>query len=154
LKCAWNSELDVSLTANKRGVKEGEEIWFEGDIGGGFSPYSYDWDFGDGNTSTAEYPIHSYDAVGKYTVTLTVTDDRGSTAEETREDYITVLPGWEAGSISGAAWNGLVVFGQVLADIFIWIGIFSPVWIVIGLIIYFCRRWRKKRRARRAKGAE
>lgn len=41
----------------------------------GCNPYtiSYLWDFGDGNTSTLQYPVHSYAADGSYTVTLTVT---------------------------------------------------------------------------------
>jgi PKD repeat protein len=36
---------------------------------------SYLWDFGDGNTSTDENPIHNYNAPGFYNVTLTVYDD-------------------------------------------------------------------------------
>ncbi|WP_258104124.1 PKD domain-containing protein [Marinoscillum sp. MHG1-6] len=34
-------------------------------------PNSYLWDFGDGNTSNATAPIHTYDAPGNYNVTLT-----------------------------------------------------------------------------------
>ena len=34
----------------------------------------YKWDFGDSNTSNKFNPTHTYDSVGKYTVTLTVTD--------------------------------------------------------------------------------
>jgi PKD repeat protein len=37
------------------------------------------WDFGDGTTSTAANPAHTYNAVGQYTVTLTVTDNSGLT---------------------------------------------------------------------------
>ena len=40
----------------------------------------WDWDFGDGNTSTAEDPSHSYLAGGSYTVILTVTAANGCTA--------------------------------------------------------------------------
>lgn len=36
------------------------------------APLSFLWDFGDGATSTSEYPSHVYSAPGKYTVTLTV----------------------------------------------------------------------------------
>ncbi|MDT0294560.1 T9SS type A sorting domain-containing protein [Mesonia ostreae] len=31
------------------------------------------WDFGDGSTSTAENPVHTYTAIGEYTVSLTTT---------------------------------------------------------------------------------
>lgn len=37
------------------------------------------WDFGDGGTSTAANPSHTYAATGPYTVSLTVTDDDGAT---------------------------------------------------------------------------
>jgi len=140
------SKLDVKLSASRRSVKEGEDVWFEAQVAGGFAPYSYEWDFGDGVTSTSERPRHAYRSPGDYTVSLTVTDDRGNTDADTREDYITVLPGWSAGNIARSAWNGLVTFGHVLADIFIWLGIFSPVWIVIGGLVYWFWWRRRKRR--------
>ena len=39
---------------------------------------SYLWDFGDGQTSTAEDPSHTYQASGIYTVTVTVEDSLGA----------------------------------------------------------------------------
>jgi len=144
------SEIDVEFTARTAWVKKGEKVQFYSEIAGGFPPYSYEWDLGDGTTGTEELPSHAYKAAGSYTVSLTVTDDRGNTETETRTDYITVLPGWNAGSVASSAWNGLVVFGQVLVDILIWLGIFSPVWIVIGGGFYWWRRRRK--RARLPKG--
>ena len=39
---------------------------------------SWAWDFGDGNTSTAQHPTHGYALAGTYTVTLTATDDGGA----------------------------------------------------------------------------
>ena len=142
------STLDIEFTADKRiGLKEGQKVQLTvRQIAGGFAPYSYEWDFGDGDISTDEAPTHAYKADGSYTVSLTVTDDRGNTATETRSDYITVIPGWSAGSIASSAWNGLSTFGQVLADIFIWIGIFSPVWIVVGGIVGGIIYWRLRRR--------
>ena len=38
---------------------------------------SYAWDFGDGNSSTAQSPSHTYGADGTYTVTLTATNGCG-----------------------------------------------------------------------------
>lgn len=37
------------------------------------------WDFGDGNTSTSQNPVHTYASAGAFTVSLTVTDDEGLT---------------------------------------------------------------------------
>ena len=39
------------------------------------------WDFGDGDSSTEQHPIHTYTEAGSYTVTLTVTGDEGSDIE-------------------------------------------------------------------------
>jgi PKD repeat protein len=48
------------------------------DIQGGISPFSYQWDFGDGAKSVEAAPWHKYSASGNYTVSVTVTDDKGS----------------------------------------------------------------------------
>jgi len=53
------------------------------------SPTSWLWDFGDGNTSTAQNPQHTYSSAGTYTVNLTATNEYGSTPA-TKLDYITV----------------------------------------------------------------
>lgn len=45
---------------------------------------SYHWDFGDGNTSTAMDPLHTYTLPGHYSATLTVTDDGGAVATTTQ----------------------------------------------------------------------
>jgi serine protease len=42
------------------------------------------WDFGDGATSTASNPSHTFPAAGTYTVALTVTDDDGATADTSK----------------------------------------------------------------------
>jgi PKD repeat protein len=41
-------------------------------------PWTYGWDFGDGTKSTEQNPLHTYDKVGEYTATLTVTDQKGN----------------------------------------------------------------------------
>ncbi|NLK50540.1 MAG: choice-of-anchor D domain-containing protein [Candidatus Cloacimonetes bacterium] len=50
------------------------------------------WDFGDGGTSTDANPLHVYTESGTYTVSLTVTNDFGGSATETKDDFITALP--------------------------------------------------------------
>ncbi len=45
---------------------------------GGVAPFTYLWNFGDGNTSTLENPTHIYPNQGPFTVTLTVTDSNGT----------------------------------------------------------------------------
>jgi PKD repeat protein len=41
-------------------------------------PFKFDWDFGDGNKSAEQNPIHTYEKVGEYTATLSVTDQKGN----------------------------------------------------------------------------
>ena len=43
---------------------------------------SYAWDFGDGATATGVSVTHDFAAAGDYTVVLTVTDDKGATAQD------------------------------------------------------------------------
>jgi PKD repeat protein len=60
-------------------------------INGSFDPETtYEWDFGDGNTSTSRNPMHTYAAAGVYTVSLTVTDELGNTDSEAKESFIAV----------------------------------------------------------------
>ena len=46
----------------------------------GLGPVSWFWDFGDGNTSTQQNPVHTYSGPGTYTVTFTATNANGCEA--------------------------------------------------------------------------
>jgi len=65
--------------------KEGGSLTFDGlasnDPDG--TIVSYDWNFGDGNTGIGSTTNHVYADNGSYTVSLTVTDDKGATASDT-----------------------------------------------------------------------
>jgi PKD repeat protein len=143
------SKLIVQFTAEPRIIKAGASVQFYPSVTGGFYPYTYEWTFGDGETSTEAEPIHVYKSEGTFTVSLKITDDRGTTAEYERENYISVAAGWSAGGIVDSAWNGLVSFGHGLAAFFIGLGIFSPVWIAILVILYFAW-WRRRKKPKKA----
>ncbi|QSX79088.1 PKD domain-containing protein [Agrilutibacter solisilvae] len=51
------------------------------------------WSFGDGGTSTATSPGHTYAAAGTYTVALAVTDNAGATHTASRTVAVTAPPG-------------------------------------------------------------
>jgi hypothetical protein len=143
------SKLTVEFNANTRTVNQGEAVQFYPSIVGGFAPYSYTWDFGDGETSTEANPSHAYHKSGNFTVTVKITDDKGNPAEYTRTDYITVMGGWSGGSVGGNAWNALLAFFRGVAAFFIWLGIFSPIWIAILIILYFAW-WRRRKNRKQA----
>ncbi len=143
------SKLIAEFTADTRNIKAGTGVQFTPNVSGGFSPYTYEWDFGDGKTSTEAQPTHVYNSEGNFTVTLKVTDDKGGTDVATRENYITVAAGWSAGGVVDSAWNGLVAFGHGLGAFFIGLGIFSPVWIAILVILYFAW-WRRRKKSKKA----
>ncbi|RPE78765.1 MULTISPECIES: PKD domain-containing protein [unclassified Frondihabitans] len=49
----------------------------------------YAWDFGDNASGTGKTPAHTYDKAGTYTVTLTVTDDKGAVGTSTGQVTVT-----------------------------------------------------------------
>jgi PKD repeat protein len=63
-------------------------VTFTGSATGGTAPYSFSWNFGDGTTSTAQSPSHTYSTAGTFNATLTVTDT--SSPAKTATSTVTV----------------------------------------------------------------
>jgi PKD repeat protein len=66
-----------------------QPIHFTGTAYGGTPPYTWEWTFGDGGSSTNQNSDHIYKVAGKYNVTLTVTDVNSTVATSTTTATIT-----------------------------------------------------------------
>jgi subtilisin family serine protease len=66
---------------------------------------SRSWNFGDGATSTATNPSHTYGAAGTYTVMLTVTDNGGATGSTSKQ--VTVSTGGDPDPATPTLTNGV-----------------------------------------------
>ena len=76
---------------------------------------SYNWDFGDGNTSTAANPSHTYTAVGTYNVTLTVIGPGGMDTEF-KGGYITTVEPPPVAAFNGSPLTGNIPLTVVFQD--------------------------------------
>ena len=70
---------------------------------------SYHWDFGDGNSALGGVVEHTYEDAGDYQVTLTVTDNRGATAQDAKSvTAISSNPDFSVSGVITAAINTAV----------------------------------------------
>lgn len=60
-------------------------------VTGGQAPYSYAWDYGDGNTATTKSVSHNYDLSGNYALSLIVTDSQGELVSS-NENIVVEVP--------------------------------------------------------------
>lgn len=75
-------------------------VQFTADVTGGDAPIAFSWDFGDGQSSIQQNPLHSYSSPGTYTAKVTVTDTDGDTGTDTQQ----IIAIWN-NSVSGDIWN-------------------------------------------------
>ena len=78
--------LTVSIQAEPKNAIIGEEIHFSSTATGGKEPYKFNWDLGDGNTSSLQNFDYEYGQMGTYTVSLSVQDNVGAYGS----DYTTI----------------------------------------------------------------
>ncbi|MBL7646656.1 MAG: PKD domain-containing protein [Candidatus Hydrogenedentes bacterium] len=93
---------------------------------GGATITGTDWDFGDGATSSAATPSHTYTVPGLYTVTFVLTTT-GGTETTTKTDYIAVnpVPSFTADATSGGApllvnFTNTTTLGTVVPTGYLW----------------------------------
>jgi PKD repeat protein len=79
--------LTVDFVGTPRIIDIGDTVQFS-DMSGGW-PDSWLWDFGDGDTSIAQHPLHQYTVPGLYDVTLSATSS-GDSGQRFRPEYILV----------------------------------------------------------------
>jgi PKD repeat protein len=82
--------VDFSFSPSSPAV--GQSVSFTSSVSGGTAPYTYAWDFGDGSTSAAASPSHTYSAAGSFTVKLTVTDSSSPPMSQSASHDVSVSP--------------------------------------------------------------
>ncbi len=82
--------LTASFVAVPSASIEGTNVTFTPSVTGGTVPYSYQWSFGDGSTSVASSPGHSYATPGTFTVILFVKDSGSPQQTATSQKTVSV----------------------------------------------------------------
>lgn len=82
------NNVTIDFTANNPQACLGDQIDFT-DISSP-TPIGWEWDFGDGSTSTDQFPTHLYTTPGTYEVSLTATYSASCQGTETKTGFITI----------------------------------------------------------------
>ena len=155
-------------------VDEEEDVEFSGSFTRpeGLTNYQYSWEFNDGTPAVTGTPeegattvtaMHVYEnhRPQSYTATLTISADsdagsvEGSNSFEVfvQETQGFVIAGWSAGDNLKSAVRALSGLAQAAGTVAIWAAIFSPVWLILGIAIFFIIRWRQRFAARAQESA-
>jgi outer membrane protein assembly factor BamB len=87
-----NGPLHAEAGGPYSGLASHTPVQFNGLAFGGFPPYIYQWDFGDGNISNEQNPNYLYRDMGTYNITFMVTDDEGNMSTDTTTATVTYGP--------------------------------------------------------------
>jgi PKD repeat protein len=118
----WQNDKDLhEIELNTTG-EPAPQAAFSGSPTSGYVPLSvqftdsssgvitnWDWDFGDGESSTQQNPSHTYTQAGTYTVSLEVIGSGGSD-QLTRSEYIIVVAGSPQANFSANYLSGIAPF--------------------------------------------
>lgn len=99
--------VSLNVTANQTSTLCGAypQILFSSAVSGGTQPYTYSWDFDDGQGSTVPNPSHLFTFADTYDVSLLVTDAQGCADE----DWITITI--QAAPIANGITTSVLCFG-------------------------------------------
>ena len=78
-------EPGADFAADETVIETGVTVNFSDESTG--DPSGWEWEFGDGNTSTEQNPSHAYESAGTYDVKLTVSNEYGEDSK-IKQDYI------------------------------------------------------------------
>ena len=82
--------IEAQFTASPTSGSEALNVTFTNTSTGDYTVS--DWDFGDGDSSTANSPIHTYPDNGTFEVSLTITDDSGNVSTTTQTITVNNVP--------------------------------------------------------------
>ena len=82
----------ISFTYTPSHSIAGQMVTFNATSQGGTWPYAYNWNFGDGRTSSGELARHTYAMSGSFRVSLSVTDTLNNTASTSKTLEISASP--------------------------------------------------------------
>lgn len=113
----------ANFSASTTTVCIGSTVSFT-DLSGG-NPTGWNWNFGDGNTSTQQNPSHVYASAGTYTVTLVASNGAGSSTPQTSTIVVTsgvtysqsveLCPG-ESITVGASTYNSAGTYTDVLSS--------------------------------------
>ena len=165
----------VVFAGERKLVEEGEEVEFVGSFTRpeGLRNIQYMWEFGDQSVSVIETPeegvtravathVYADHRPFDYTATLTITAESDAGEIETFSQvgvFVTesrglVISGWSANDTGKTAIRALSGVAQVVGSVVIWTAIFSPVWLIAGVVFVFSRRRVRASRKARAESMQ
>ena len=155
----------VVFAGEYREIEEDEETTYSGSFTrpDGLTDYQYTWNFGDGSAIISGAPEEGATTVETshifdnhrpfpYTVTLTISaeseagtiEGEGSFEVFVNEAQGFVISGWSASDTLKSAIRALSAVAQIGGTLVIWLAIFSPAWIAIGVIVFIIVRIRRR----------
>ncbi|NQV16404.1 CapA family protein [bacterium] len=112
--------VNVDLIANETVGLVDAEIQFQDASTGPIGWWA--WDFGDGQTSMDQNPLHIYPDPGFYDVSLTIIDNFGNYLTETKSDYIRIFTQYLPGDLDFNGQNSIsdiiilvnIIIGEII----------------------------------------